>query len=365
MAAALCERAASCASACGAGVPPLPPITSVMGPSYRNYTWMYDKNFVIRSYSFSNLDWVPARPAACPTPARAHAPRATEAGPLAALLRPGGLHSVSAVFCRAGSRSALLGCTGADRAAAVPQVTMSNIAARSNLYWCAWRRGRQCVMRGVSSARHRRTRCGRDVPAPPRRVHLITIWVVTFYTYSVRGRPSRAGLPGSAVPNTASSGCATAYKPCAGSAAPPAAGAGRPLTREGRARAQLLWRYSREAVQMRLRYLQTEQGAEAHTVLVQDIPGVSYGTPLHRLDATVLAVLPGAVKNPAKRYIGRAVSLGEKGVQATAGKLANTLITTRCAPPLPAAGPLPAACVQDMLQAKPYWSPAIQYHQCQ
>jgi len=118
-----------------------------------------------------------------------------------------------------------------------------------------------------------------------------------------------------------------------GAAAPPAARARRALTRGARARAQLLWRYSREAVQMRLRYLQTEQGAEAHTVLVQDIPGVSYGTPLHRLDATVLAVLPGAVKNPAKRYIGRAVSLGEKGMQATAGKLANTLITTRCGPP--------------------------------
>lgn len=38
---------------------------------------------------------------------------------------------------------------------------------------------------------------------------------------------------------------------------------------------------------MRLRYLQTEQGTEAYTVLVQDIPGVPYGTPLHRLDNTV------------------------------------------------------------------------------
>lgn len=43
-----------------AGVPPLPPITSVkgLGPAYKGYTWMYDQNFVIRSYSFSNLDMV-------------------------------------------------------------------------------------------------------------------------------------------------------------------------------------------------------------------------------------------------------------------------------------------------------------------
>ena len=66
---------------------------------------------------------------------------------------------------------------------------MSNIAARSNLYWCAWRWGLSCMMHGGHAARRKRTRCGRDAPAPPRRVHLITIWVVTFYTYSVRGRP--------------------------------------------------------------------------------------------------------------------------------------------------------------------------------
>ena len=62
--------------------------------------------------------------------------------------------------------------------------------------------------------------------------------------------------------------------------------------------AQLLWRYSREAVQMRLRYLQTEQGTEAYTVLLQDIPGIPYGTPLHRLDATVRCVGPAvSVRN--------------------------------------------------------------------
>lgn len=80
---------------------------------------------------------------------------------------------------------------------------------------------------------------------------------------------------------------------------------------------------------MRLRYLQTEQGAEAYSVLVQDIPGVTYGTPLHRLDNTVLAVLPNAVKDPVKHAIGKVVSVGEKGVSATASKLANTLVSNR------------------------------------
>ena len=41
-------------------------------------------------------------------------------------------------------------------------------------------------------------------------------------------------------------------------------------------------------------------------------------------------MLPNAVKNPIKKAIGKAVELGEKGVSATAGRVANTLVTTRC-----------------------------------
>lgn len=51
--------------------------------------------------------------------------------------------------------------------------------------------------------------------------------------------------------------------------------------------------------------------------------------PVHT-SAQVLAVLPGAVKNPIKKAIGKAVELGEKGVSATAGRVANTLVTSRC-----------------------------------
>jgi hypothetical protein len=43
-------------------------------------------------------------------------------------------------------------------------------------------------------------------------------------------------------------------------------------------RAQLLWKYSKGAVGLRLRYLQQLEGAESRTVLVQDIPGAR----LHR-----------------------------------------------------------------------------------
>lgn len=44
-----------------AGVPPLPPVASWLGPAYANFVWMYDQNFQIRSYSFSDLDVVGAQ----------------------------------------------------------------------------------------------------------------------------------------------------------------------------------------------------------------------------------------------------------------------------------------------------------------
>jgi len=92
---------------------------------------------------------------------------------------------------------------------------MSNIAARSNLYWCAWRWGLSCMMHGVHAARRKRTRCGRDAPAPPRRVHLITIWVVTLYTYSVRGRPPPAPTcPALLYPSPLRQALPTARMPC-------------------------------------------------------------------------------------------------------------------------------------------------------
>ncbi len=61
--------------------------------------------------------------------------------------------------------------------------------------------------------------------------------------------------------------------------------------------AQLLWRYNREAVALRIAYLNSARpGGEAHTVLTTDIPGVEYGTLAHRIEGTVLRVLPQFIK---------------------------------------------------------------------
>ncbi len=46
---------------------------------------------------------------------------------------------------------------------------------------------------------------------------------------------------------------------------------------------------------------------------------------LHRLDAVVLRILPGFIKNPLKKIIGSVVHVGKEGFNATAGKLTDTV----------------------------------------
>ena len=58
--------------------------------------------------------------------------------------------------------------------------------------------------------------------------------------------------------------------------------------------------------------------------------GVYYGTIMHRIDATVLRFMPGFIKDPLKKVIGKLISVGRQGLSATAGKLTDTL-TNRCA----------------------------------
>ena len=60
---------------------------------------------------------------------------------------------------------------------------------------------------------------------------------------------------------------------------------------------QLLWRFNKEAVALRIQYLmKTKEGAESHTVLVTDIPVLEFGTIPHRIETTVFRYLPVRVK---------------------------------------------------------------------
>ena len=54
---------------------------------------------------------------------------------------------------------------------------------------------------------------------------------------------------------------------------------------------------------------------------------------MHRIDATVLRFLPAKIKDPLKKIIGKIVNFGRQGINATAGKLTDTLVN-RCARPL-------------------------------
>ena len=52
-------------------------------------------------------------------------------------------------------------------------------------------------------------------------------------------------------------------------------------------------RYNKEALRLRIFYLLNQPaGAESHTALVQDIPGVAFGTIPNRADGTLLKLIP-------------------------------------------------------------------------
>ena len=51
---------------------------------------------------------------------------------------------------------------------------------------------------------------------------------------------------------------------------------------------------------------------------------------LHRLDAFVLKWLPKSVTEPLKKTVSSVVSVGNKGLQATAGRITDTVVG-RCA----------------------------------
>ena len=60
---------------------------------------------------------------------------------------------------------------------------------------------------------------------------------------------------------------------------------------------QLLWRYNKEAVALRIAFFTSARpGGVAHTVLVRDIPGLEFGTLPARLEDTALRFLPRFIK---------------------------------------------------------------------
>ena len=72
----------------------------------------------------------------------------------------------------------------------------------------------------------------------------------------------------------------------------------------------LLAKFSREAVSLRLRYLSTApKGAETHSVLVTDVPGVAGGTVMHKVDSTVFKALPASQRAKVKGLVSRASEL--------------------------------------------------------
>uniref|UniRef100_A0AAD5H1R9 ERD4-related membrane protein n=1 Tax=Chlorella ohadii TaxID=2649997 RepID=A0AAD5H1R9_9CHLO len=80
-----------------------------------------------------------------------------------------------------------------------------------------------------------------------------------------------------------------------------------------------LWKYNKEALRLRIFHLLNQPaGAESHTVLLQDVPGVAYGTIPNRADGTLLKIIPKSIKQKAFQQTEMLASKGKnlaKGVK--------------------------------------------------
>ena len=73
--------------------------------------------------------------------------------------------------------------------------------------------------------------------------------------------------------------------------------------------AQLLWRYNKEAVALRIAFFTSARpGGATHTVLMRDVPGLPYGTIAARIEDTLLRFLPGFIK---RRIVVRSLPCAE------------------------------------------------------
>jgi hypothetical protein len=64
----------------------------------------------------------------------------------------------------------------------------------------------------------------------------------------------------------------------------------------------MLWRYAKKSVALRIRYLITSpKGADSNTVLVQDIPGIGFGTQADRTMSFAPKFITNKVLHPCVR----------------------------------------------------------------
>eukprot|EP00884_Botryococcus_braunii_P018963 jgi/Botrbrau1/5750/Bobra.0134s0023.2 len=88
----------------------------------------------------------------------------------------------------------------------------------------------------------------------------------------------------------------------------------------------LLYKYSKEAVQLRLRYLSgLTSGIQPRTILTTDVPGLPGGTVADRLGSTI-NFLPEGIRKGIKSGVAETVALGSKTVDATAGSLQRAVL---------------------------------------
>ena len=152
-------------------------------------------------------------------------------------------------------------------------------------------------------------------------VHVISVWVMSVFTWWVSSDPSHIRAPSPAGNNRGFGqllGLAACswHDPCAVcickaawlSAADPGkkthqstasttaipSAAHHPCRLFG---SQLLWTYAKKSVALRVRYFTTlPKGVASHTALVQDIPGVPFGTQAQRVES----VAPKAIASKAR-----------------------------------------------------------------
>ncbi|PSC73975.1 ERD4-related membrane isoform B [Micractinium conductrix] len=93
-----------------------------------------------------------------------------------------------------------------------------------------------------------------------------------------------------------------------------------------------LWKYNKEALRLRIFYLLNQPpGAMSHTVLVQDIPAIAYGTIPHRADGTLLKLIPKSIKDKAFQQTAMLTKRVKSGVKSAGSAAVGTTGVTKLA----------------------------------